>query len=598
MSIVTPIWILSSEPSAASDLALSRFANFIGPKSLLISSGEGGDGLPPNLPHAAIGAQALALSFQTFQRYAGIAWFEELIDGASAVLVYGFKAEGTALPQLERMTSGAYTGISEVSEGDHDFIINAILPGGPYPVSGLSFQVRSKAQPVFIKGAGSRAESAHISVAGKAYFASVPRKNGDMFLLAEEEVVDIDAPLTPRSSLRTSYAQLIALSVFFRATFGALCWTAPTIGANFTIDDPNLKARYGHVHFKRLAADLNRTGVALTVAFIPFNHRRSSARIVEMLRTIPDRFSIAVHGCDHTNGEYASTDRAWLEGTTTCALDRMKQHRRNTGMLYDNVMVFPQGKFSTTAIGVLKRCGFLAAVNSNAWPTDWERYPAAIRDAIDVAVSRYSGFPIFVRRYPVDVFDYAFDAFFQKPVLGVEHHRYFRNGFAPLENLAVALRRAIPNLKWMPLGRTVVSSYLLRNNPDGTCSIRHFVPEFRYKNETSIDLECSVEKPESEDFVTSVLVNGNPVPFELSAGNLRYVVVARPGEEIEARVIYRGAELQQRQSPWPYRLRVCARRYLSDLRDNGIARRDRILATAKLPKWASRLWGKAPLKTN
>jgi hypothetical protein len=409
--------------------------------------------------------------------------------------------------------------------------------------------------------------------------------------LAEEQVVDIDASLTPKSSLRTSYAQFIALSIFFRGTFGPLCWTAPTIGANFVIDDPSLKARYGHILFKSLAADLSRTGVALTVAFIPFNYRRSSLRIVEMLRTIPDRFSIAVHGCDHTRGEYASTDWAWLDGTTTCALDRMEQHRRLTGMPYDNVMVFPQGKFSTTAIGVLKRRGFLAAVNSDAWPADWDLYPAKIRDAIDVAVSRYSGFPIFVRRYPVDFFDYAFDAFFQKPVLGVEHHRYFRSGFAPLENLAVALRRAIPNLHWMPLGSAVVSTHLIRNNTDGTCSVRHFVPEFRYKNKTSVNLACSVEKPESEDLVTSVLVNGTPVPFELSAGNLRYFVVVPPGEEIEARVIYSRTELHQRPSPWPFRLRVCARRYLSDLRDNGIAQSDRILATANWPKWASRFWG-------
>src|ERR1039458_1610506 len=98
-------------------------------------------------------------------------------------------------------------------------------------------------------------------------------------------------------------------------------------------------------------------------------------RVVGLLRSASERFSIAVHGCDHAAAEYSSTDGAWLEGTSSCALDRMEQHKRRTGMPFDNVMVFPQGRFSIEAISALKNCGFAAAVNTTLWAVDWPKDP-------------------------------------------------------------------------------------------------------------------------------------------------------------------------------------------------------------------------------
>jgi hypothetical protein len=40
------------------------------------------------------------------------------------------------------------------------------------------------------------------------------------------------------------------------------------------------------------------------------------------------------------------------------------------GMPFDNIMVFPQGRFSTEAIRALKSNGFTAAANSDPWPVD------------------------------------------------------------------------------------------------------------------------------------------------------------------------------------------------------------------------------------
>jgi len=110
----------------------------------------------------------------------------------------------------------------------------------------------------------------------------------------------------------------------------------------------------------------------------------------------------------------------------------------------------------------LKTCGFLAAVNTTAWPEDWQESPLTIRDLLDVAVTRYDSFPIFVDGNPRDVFDFAFDALFQKPILAVEHHGYFRQGYEPLAQLVHDISAFSPKPNWMPLGKTVMSSCVLK----------------------------------------------------------------------------------------------------------------------------------------
>ena len=96
------------------------------------------------------------------------------------------------------------------------------------------------------------------------------------------------------------------------------------------MDDPYLKRRYGFVHFETLAQQLEKMRCALTIAFIPYNYSRSDHLTVELLRRCSDRFSISVHGCDHTGSEFASLDEAWLTGTTVCALERMEAHKKRT----------------------------------------------------------------------------------------------------------------------------------------------------------------------------------------------------------------------------------------------------------------------------
>ena len=79
----------------------------------------------------------------------------------------------------------------------------------------------------------------------------------------------------------------------------------------------------------------------------------------------------------------------------------MREHRELTGVDFDDIMVFPQGHFSTTAMEALRSCGYLAAVNSTGRP--WRGAGPQLRELLDVAITRYAGLPLFVRRHEMPI---------------------------------------------------------------------------------------------------------------------------------------------------------------------------------------------------
>ena len=90
---------------------------------------------------------------------------------------------------------------------------------------------------------------------------------------------------------------------------------------------------------------------------------------------------------------------------------------------------------------VLKRNGFLAAVNTETSPADPTSVGTQIRDVWDVAIMRYGDFPIFTRRYAHHGLEnFAFDLLLGKPCLIVSHHDFFKDGCAELIELIENLR--------------------------------------------------------------------------------------------------------------------------------------------------------------
>lgn len=587
--------ILSSEETIESDEALAQLARFLGlPVEIVPLAGD--RSAPPPVPGAGSGGRALALGQKTLRRVYEQAWFAALLKEAPFAFVYGFGARPEELPELKWFTAGACATVANAgaATGENRFAVDAqVVPG--FPVSGRSFAIESSGLESAAAFAGPRATTpvtAAITVNGRPYFLRIDSWRAVRFLLAEPALVSIDLALVPEQSLRPWYAQLIAQVLFLRTAFGDGCWTSPVTGATLIIDDPYLKPRYGFVRYAALLPELERLGGALTVAFIPFNYRRSDPATVALARQFASRFSIAVHGCDHTAGEYASTDEVWLKNVTARALSRMDSHAAKTLMPYDNVMVFPQGRFSISALQALAACGIAAAVNSGPWPVDSGQDRLTIRDLLEPAVTRHGGVPIFLRHYPDQVFDYAFDALFQKPVLAVEHHAYFRGGYRSLAELVREVSSLSPKVTWLPLASALAASYQIKRTNAGRVSLRHFMPELRFRNPAPTELHLAMEMPQRDGQVQAIMAGGREVPFEVRAGRLTYAIDLRPGEEVNVTVRPSAIQRPSQPAPWKYRLRVQVRRTLSDLRDNHLARNERLLNLAA--KTLKRFTGKKP----
>lgn len=567
----------------SSDRAVRKFAEFLGVPTRLVPTSSSLAAAPDALA-AGSAAHVLALSRATLRQLMPQEWFQRRLDETRTIFVYDFAPETTDSTDLAWLTAGALSGVAVLPRGELRVTVHAEGRFAGSPVAGKSYPLETADLAVFV-GPGRPADvETHISANGNPLFVSVTRHTTTVFLLAGAGIVDIDTTAPANASLRPHYAQLVALSLFLRATFGASCWSSPRTGATFIVDDPYLKNRYGFIHYETLVRQLEEARSAMTIAFIPYNHRRSNPSTIRLLRNHAHRFSIAVHGCDHTGGEFASADAEWLAGTAACAVERMAAHTALTTMPCDNVMIFPQGRFSRKAIPALKACGFDAAVNTTVWPVDHETSPLTIRDLLQVAVTRYDNFPIFHRRYPGVLFDHAFDVLFQKPVLAVEHHGFFRQGYTAFANFVRDVSTLHPNLTWAPLGRTLASTCVLKQTAADSFRVRHFMPALRLANPTSNQISLTLEKIEGEGRVESVTVGGKPVSFALESGSLRYTATLAPGEELNATITYKPSPRPARHATWKYRFDAAARRILSDARDNYLARSERVLSAAEAIK--------------
>lgn len=253
-------------------------------------------------------------------------------------------------------------------------------------------------------------------------------------------------------------------------------------------------------------------------------------------------------------------------------------------MSFDNVMVFPQGRFSTHAMRALKKSGMVAAVNSSAWPADHATNPLIIRDLLQVAVTRYDNFPLFVRRYPRESFDFAFDALFQKPVLAVEHHGYFRNGYEPLIQFVNETAAIQSNIVWLPLGQAIASSCLIKQTSEGRFAVQHLTGVLRLRNPSASEINLTLEKPEPTGSVKAVVVDGVEASFAINHGKLEYKAKLAAGAELNVTIVYTQTGRAKRRVSLKYRYSVAARRLLSDLRDNYLARSEGLLRLAESVK--------------
>ena len=227
------------------------------------------------------------------------------------------------------------------------------------------------------------------------------------------------------------------------------------------IDDPLLKPKYGCLDYRKLLKEMKDHDFFTEIAFIPYNYKRSDTEIVRLFAENPDRLGICVHGCNHTFNEFGVDDDRLLERLAHTALWRMEEHKNRTGLPYDLVMVFPQGRFSSTAMKVLREAGYLAAFNSSITATDRQELPES--EYKRPATKVYHDFPLFLRRYPKDQADFVRDIQLGRPIIVVEHHTAFKNGYQNITEL-VDWINTLGKIRWTSL-LNIAEFYLREKAP-------------------------------------------------------------------------------------------------------------------------------------
>lgn len=215
------------------------------------------------------------------------------------------------------------------------------------------------------------------------------------------------------------------------------------------IDDPVLKPTYGCMNFSALLREMKEHSFFTEIAFIPWNYKRSDPETVRLLANNPEHFALCVHGCNHTSNEFGTFDYDELFALSSTALWRMEQHRKLTGLPYDQVIVFPRGRFSTIAMKVLRDLGFLAAFNTEVKALDYEK-PVDENEFLKPAISMYYDFPLFLRHYPYDRSKFLQDIKYGRPIIIVEHHGAFRNGYKEITDL-IDWINSLGNIRWTSL---------------------------------------------------------------------------------------------------------------------------------------------------
>jgi hypothetical protein len=232
------------------------------------------------------------------------------------------------------------------------------------------------------------------------------------------------------------------------------------------IDDPLLRPRYGCLDYTKLLKEMKEHRFFTEIAFIPWNYRRSDPKTVKLFLDNPDHYAICVHGCNHSGNEFGTTNYQDLLTLSSTALWYMEQHKKLTGLHYDPVIVFPQGRFSSVALQALKDQGYITAFNSTIRATDGEELPA---EEYQLPVTTaYHDFPLFLRRYPKDKAHFIEDMALGRPIIIVEHHAAFRNGYKTITDL-VDWINGLGNIKWCSL--LYITEYYLGYHASSTIKV-------------------------------------------------------------------------------------------------------------------------------
>ena len=521
---------------------------------------------------------------QAWCAYTGrpVADVSTLVEGYSQLLVYGLRAGAFDCALVKALSAGRLQSIEPVNGGSpYSCSKDAREFCGSF--AGLTFgRADSTNDHVFASAAAACPIEPQILINDKPFVVLIRERGMTAVFVAGEELADLDmaAGDTP---LTEYFSRFVPYAMALRYFAGDACWRPIQPLAAVVIDDPLLRTEYGFLNFRSLLSMTEMHNFHAAIGFIPHNFRRNSRRVVRLFLENPGRLSICFHGNDHTQGEFASRDSRLLNLLLWVATKRMALHQKRTGLACDPVMVFPQGKFSTEAMRALRSHNFYAAVNTVPHPVH-DPASLTLRELAQPAVLRYGGFPLFLRR-PVDKIrteDIAFNVFFGRPVLIVEHHQDFEHE-EKLIALVEQINSTVPEMQWSSLATVTRQSMLRRRAPDGRQEIRAYAGTVMIAGDADTERSCSIEWGGSFDseMLTGVAAAGRPCKFERTGDSIRVRTELPAGQSMTLSLVHAASHPSSRTLDMRWKAKAFVRRRLSEFRDNYLYKHRKMLQAAR-----------------
>jgi hypothetical protein len=497
----------------------------------------------------------------------------------AAFYAYSDDERSLCISALKALFRDADLSLQEAPAGGLSVSVSDGLVDLAGPMAGLKLSLRLRSEDAVLTGAPAGGESMFATVvsAGDApVFLRFQHPVAPVFFCTSSHMVDIEQPVGQRFyDIKDHFCSAVPLVMFIRFMFPEVAWRPQELGACLIIDDPLLKPRYGFCNFEKLRDLMRGHGFTTNIAFIPWNWRRTSPAAGKLFGNEPGLFSVSIHGCDHTAGEFGATSPEVLDSRAHLARSRMRNHEARTSIQHDSIMVFPQGVFSSICPEVLKRNGFLAAVNTEIVPVDSENARTRIRDVWDVAIMTYGSFPIFTRRYAFHGLEnFAFDLLLGKPCLIVAHHDFFKDGGAALIELIERIGSLNCRLSWRPLGQVIRKACRRRTNGAGAEEIEMYGNELLVDNPSDQAIEVRIRKRKSQDDLASeILCDENPVMWATEGEYFVFGERISPRSAKRFRVVYQEqAHAGKVHRSLRFELAVAVRRILSEVRDDYLSR--------------------------
>ena len=510
------------------------------------------------------------------------------LRAAASAFVYGFQTTEACKDLLRDITGDPQANIHNPDARPITVAVADNFPEMCGPMSGAQIQLEPGGPGSVFTVLRAAGEFHNIVTAAEGHlFARFAHAGVPFFCDGSQTMVDIHQRLATYFDVKKYFAGAVPLVMYLKWSFRDICWATPETSACLIIDDPLLQPRYGFLDFRESLKLMNNEKFAMTIAFIPWNWRRTNRSTVATFQQNSDKLSVCVHGCDHSGGEFATRSTDLLDRMLKTANRRMNSLFERTALHHDHVMVFPQGAFSPEVGLALKGNGFVAAVNTEVAPANRDCNETTIADLWSVANLRYGGFPIFTRRYITHgIENFAFDGLLGKPCFVVGHHELFQDHGSTLLGFVGKLKSLNWNLCWRTLGNAVCRSYGIQRR-DGTTSVKMFAEQLTFENREAVPRQITVLKDETDVLaIERVTVNQKTVNHEYAAGCLQFIADVPSRSTAEIRCTYHGhGETPSASSePLSTKLRVAARRYLSEIRDNYVTRNAVLHQTAAVAR--------------